>query len=456
MSVNISKGDKKRVVIVGGGFGGLKLAEKLHRSGFQVVLIDKNNYHQFSPLIYQVASSGLEPSSIAFPFRKLVNRYKDIYFRMAEARVLFPEKNILQTSIGKIEYDYLVFAAGATSNFYGNKNIEDEAIPMKTLSEAMGLRNALLSNFERSVTCATEQERDELLNIVVVGGGATGVEISGAIAEMKRNVLSKDYPDMKKDNVHIYLIEAGSRLLAGMSEASSEKACQFLRQMGVEVMLNKKVLDYRDYRVVLEGGQEIPSRTFIWVSGICGNKIENLSPQAIGRGRRIKVDQFNRVEGYRNIFCIGDQCLMSGDPAYPNGHPQLAQVAIQQGSLLAKNLRAIDRGGQPVPFRYKNLGSMATVGRNKAVAEFNVVKTQGWVAWVLWLVVHLRSILGVHNKISVLFNWIWNYFSFDLSYRLIFEVYKAKEVLKREQRESQVHWGKELLEKPDDAGEEKE
>lgn len=445
MSVNIAKGNKKRVVIVGGGFGGLKIAESLRHSGFQVILVDKNNYHQFSPLIYQVASSGLEPSSIAFPFRKLLNRYHDIHFRMAEARLVFPEKNILQTSIGKIEYDYLVFAAGATSNFFGNRNIEEEAIPMKTLSEAMGLRNALLSNFERSVTCATEKERNELLNIVVVGGGATGVEISGAIAEMKRNVLPKDYPDMDIRNVNIYLIEAADRLLSGMSKESSLKAHKFLEEIGVKVMLNKKVIDYKDNRVILEGGLEIPSRTFIWVSGICANKIENLSPEVIGRGRRIKVDKYNRVIGYQNIFCIGDQCLMDGDPNYPNGHPQLAQVAIQQGKLLAKNLKAEVNNKELKPFKYKNLGSMATVGRNKAVAEFNVIKTQGWIAWILWLVVHLRSILGVHNKINVFLNWVWNYFTYDLSFRLIFEVYKAKEVIKREERESKVHWGKELL-----------
>ena len=282
---------------------------------------------------------------------------------------------------------------------------------------------------------------------MVVGGGATGVEISGAIAEMKRNVLPRDYPDMDTNIVHIYLIEAADRLLSGMSKESSQKAYEFLKQIGVEVMLNKKVVDYRDNAVVLEGGTQIPSRTFIWVSGICANKIENISPDVIGRGRRLIVDGYNRVAGYDNIFSIGDQCIMlNGDPAYPNGHPQLAQVAIQQGKLLAQNLKALLKGKEMKPFRYKNLGSMATVGRNKAVAEFNVMKTQGWMAWMLWLVVHLRSILGVHNKINVFFNWIWNYFTYDLSFRLILNIYKAKEVIKREERESKEHWGKELLE----------
>ncbi len=445
MSVNIARENgKKRVVIVGGGFGGLKLANELSGAGFQVILLDKNNYHQFPPLIYQVASAGLEPSSISFPFRKIFSKKKDVYFRMGEARLVYPEKNILQTSIGKIEYDYLVLAAGTTSNFFGNKHIEEEAIPMKTLSEAMGLRNALLSNFERSVTCATEQERRELLNVVIVGGGATGVEIAGALAEMKRYVLPKDYPDMDNNLLHIYLLEATDRLLAGMSSESSVKSAEFLRSMGVKVCLGKKVLDYQDHKVILEDGTEIPTRTFIWVSGVCANAIGNLPDSVYGRGRRLKVDAYNHVEGFSNIFSIGDQCIMLGaDPDYPNGHPQLAQVAIQQGKLLADNLLRKEKGQAMKPFRYRNLGSMATVGRNKAVAEFSKVKTQGWIAWLLWLVVHLRSILGVRNKINVLMNWMWSYLTYDRSFRLIIYARKAKEVIDREKREAEVHWGEE-------------
>ena len=361
---------------------------------------------------------------------------------MGEARFIYPEKSILQTSIGKVEYDYLILAAGTTSNFFGNKHIEEEAIPMKTLSEAMGLRNALLSNFERSVTCATEQERRELLNIVIVGGGATGVEIAGALAEMKHYVLPKDYPDMDKDLLRIYLLEATNRLLSGMSVESSEKSAEFLRKMGVKVCLGKKVLDYRDHKVILEDGTEIPTRTFIWVSGVRANAIGNIPETSIGRGGRIKVDAFNRVDGLSNVFCIGDQCIMEGsDPEYPNGHPQLAQVAIQQGKLLAGNLKRMESGQELKPFRYRNLGSMATVGRNKAVAEFSKVKTQGWIAWFLWLVVHLRSILGVRNKINVLLNWMWSYLTYDRSFRLIVYARKAKEVVEREKREAEVHWG---------------
>lgn len=446
MSFNIAKTKAKRVVIVGGGFGGLKLANALRNSGMQVVLVDKNNYHQFPPLIYQVASSGLEPSSISFPFRKIFRKRKNFYFRMAEARSIFPEKKILQTSIGKVEYDYLVFAAGTTTNFFGNKHLEDEAMPMKTLSEAMGLRNALLGNLERSITCATEQERNELQNIVIVGGGATGVEIAGVLSEMKKYVLPADYPDMDSSQLNIFLIEAGGRLLSGMSPKSSEAAEQFLRNMGVNVCLHKKVIDYRDHKVILEDGMEIPTRTFIWVSGVKASPIDNLPSECIGRGGRLKVDAYNRVEGMEDVFAIGDQCIMTADKDYPNGHPQLAQVAIQQGKLLAENLKRMEKKKKKAlkPFHYRNLGSMATVGRNRAVAEFKKVKTQGWIAWILWLVVHLRSILGVRNRISVMLNWMYNYFTYDQSLRIIVYARKAKEVKEREEREARVHWGEDL------------
>lgn len=449
MSINIQRNQKKRVVIVGGGLGGLRLAEDLYGSGMQVVLIDKNNFHQFPPLIYQIASAGIDPSSISFPFRQIFRKRKDFYFRMAEARMVDTEKKILQTSIGKIDYDYLVLAAGATTNFFGNKNIEEWAIPMKTVPEAMGLRNALLSNFERALTCATEEERQELLNVVIVGGGATGVEIAGALSEMKRYVIPYDYPDMDSSLMHIYLIEAGDRLLAGLSQESSQKAYEFLKSMGVDIQFGKMVTDYRDHKVIMKDGTEIPTRTFLWVSGIRANAMPGIDESHLGRGFRFKVDEFNRIPGVEDVFVIGDQCLQTSDAAYPNGHPQVAQVAIQQAKNLAKNLKRIDQGAdssQLTAFRYNNLGSMATIGRNKAVVEIGKFRSQGFFAWVLWLVVHLRSILGVKNKVMVLLNWLWKYVSYNDSIRMITYATKPREVEERMKREQTTHLGKDLME----------
>lgn len=502
MSINIKHTAQKRVVIVGGGLGGLRLAQDLlaaqkhncnkvdNTKGFdgdnkskddkskclplQVVLIDKNNYHQFPPLIYQVASAGLAPSNISFPFRQIFRKSKNFFFRMAEARAVFPDKKILQTSIGKIEYDYLVFAAGATTNFYGNKNVEDWAIPMRTLSESMGLRNVLLSNLERALTCATKEERQELLNVVIVGGGATGVEIAGAISEMKRYVIPYDYPDMDASHMHIYLLEATNRLLTGMSDESSQKALEFLRGMGVDVQFGKMVTDYKDFRVMIKDGTSIPTRTFLWVSGIRAQPITGIDGDHLGRGFRIVVDEYNRVKGMDGVFCIGDQCLMTDDPAYPNGHPQLAQVAIQQAKNLAANLHkmnctdiswrnnetsmhnneAFDKNNETLaqngmsvikPFRYKDLGSMATIGRNKAVADIHKVHSQGFLAWLLWLVVHLRSILGIKNKLVVMLSWAWQYFSYSGSIRTIVYATKPRIMIERIKREARTHLGTDLM-----------
>ena len=445
MSLNIKKDNTKRIVIVGGGFGGLQLANGLKGTPYQVILIDKNNYHQFPPLIYQVASAGMEASSISFPFRRNFQHRKNFYFRMAELRAIFPEKKLIQTSIGKVEYDYLVLAAGTTTNFFGNRNVERKAMPMKTVDEAMGLQNAILANIERAITCSTQQEQQELLNVVIVGGGATGVEIAGVLSEMKRTILPHDYPDLDPSLMNIYLIEAGNRLLAAMSPESSAAVEKYLREMGVNILLNKRVEDYEGHKVLLADGSSISTRTFIWVSGVAAQAVGHLGTEHLGRGRRIRVDTFNRVQGMEDVFSIGDQCIVEGDEAYPGGHPQLAQVAIQQGNNLAKNFRRLLKGKDLKPFHYKNLGTMATVGRNKAVAEFAHIRLKGFWAWLMWLVVHLRSILGVRNKAVVLLNWMWNYFNYNQSLRMIFYPQKATEIKEREEREARMHWGEDLM-----------
>lgn len=441
MSFNIERNEKKRVVIIGGGFGGLRLAQDLKKSNFQVVLIDKNNYHQFPPLIYQIATAGLNPSSISFPFRKLFEDRQDYFFRMTELRAIYPENNFIQTSIGKIDYDYLVLANGTKTNFFNNENIAEAAMPMKTVSDAMGMRNTLLANYERSVTCSTESERQELLNVVIVGGGPSGVEIAGAIAEMRRYVLPKDYPDMDTKKMNIHIIEGGDRLLAGMSPKASNKALEFLKGMNVEIKLKTFVTDYADNIVKMSDGTQIPTRNLIWVGGVVANNVIGLNKECFSRGNRILVDQYNKVEGYDNIFAIGDVALMKADKAFPNGHPQMAQPAIQQGANLAKNLRAIQKNEPLKAFVYKDLGSMATIGKNKAVADLGKLKFAGFFAWLLWMGVHLISILGVRNKVFVFMDWVWSYFTYDRSNRMILKSFQSKGLKDLEQRMKETHWG---------------
>ncbi len=427
MSFNIPETNKKRVVIVGGGFGGLMLANKLKKSGYQVVLIDKNNYHQFPPLLYQVATAGLEAESISFPYRKLFQKQKNLYFRFAEVKTVLAERNTIDTSIGELSYDYLVIATGTTTNFFGNENLINNALPMKTIEEGLVLKNRLLNNLEKAITCSDPQEKQAYLNIVVVGGGATGVEVSGALSEMKRFVLPKDYPDLKAESMNIYLLEGSPKILGVMSPEASKNAEKTLINMGVNVQLDKLVVDYKDDIVRLKTGESIPSKTLIWVSGVIANPLNNIKKDSIGHAGRLLVNEYNQVNGYSNIFAIGDTCLMIEDK-YPKGHPQVAQVAIQQGQLLAKNLKRLLQNKPLEAFHYKNLGTLATIGRNKAVADLGKLKFHGFSAWIVWLVVHLRSILGVKNKIFVLINWIWNYITYDQSMRFILYIPKEKRV----------------------------
>lgn len=419
MKANIEHTDKKRVVIVGGGLGGLELAFKLVGSDFQVVLVDKNNYHQFPPLIYQVASAGLEPSSISFPFRRLLQGQKDFFFRMAEVKAVDAAGKKIATSVGDIHYDYLVLAAGARTNFFGNKEIEAATLPMKSVSEAMRLRNTILRNLEKAETEEDPVRRQALMNIVVVGGGASGVEIAGAVAEMKKNILARDYPDLDASQMHIYLVNAGKRLLAAMDPVSSARAERDLKELHVHIRQPQFATEYKDGILKTSAGLEIPARTVIWVSGICANTIEGLPVESIGHAGRILTDRFCRVKGVQDVFAIGDQSLIEGDEDYPLGHPQLAQVAMQQAKTVAENLKAAQKGLAGKPFKYRNLGVMATIGRNHAVAEIGGRKFGGFAAWVLWLVVHLRSILGVKNKAFILLNWVWNYLNYKQSLRLI-------------------------------------
>ena len=419
MKANIEHTDKKRIVIVGGGLGGLELAFKLVDDDYQVVLVDKNNYHQFPPLIYQVASGGLEPSSISFPFRRLFQGKKDFFFRMAKVESVNTDKKTIKTTVGEIDYDYLVLAFGAKTNFFGNKDIEATTLPMKSVSEAMRLRNTILRNLELALTEEDPARKQALMNIVVVGGGASGVEIAGAVAEMKKNIIARDYPDLDSSQMHIYLVNAVDRLLSAMDPVSSKRAERDLKELHVHIRQPQFATEYKDGILKTSAGLEIPTQTVIWVSGICANTVEGFPAESIGHAGRFLTDRFCRVKGVKDVYAIGDVSLVEGDEEYPLGHPQLAQVAMQQAKTVAKNFKAMSEGKELKPFKYKNLGVMATIGRNHAVAEISGKKFGGFPAWALWLIVHLRSILGVKNKTFILLNWVWNYINYKQSLRLI-------------------------------------
>ncbi len=437
MPVNIPETAQKRIVIIGAGFGGLKLAQKLVGSGYQIVLIDKNNYHQFQPLFYQVASSGIEPSSILFPLRKIFQKQKDFYIRVAEVYSVDPEKKELKTSLDTVWYDYLVIATGVNSNFFGMKNMEEYAIPMKSVSEAMALRNRLLQSFEKAVTLRDQNEKKSLLNVIVVGGGPTGVEVAGAIAEMKNFVLPKDYPDQNFDLMQISLIEGSPGLLGGMSKHASEKALFYLKRLGINVTLNVHATGYDGRILTLANGQTIKTQTVIWAAGISGQVPDGFPKDSVGRGARLIVDEFNKLKSFDDIYAIGDVCLMS-TPKYPNGHPQVAQVAIQQGKNLARNLLLMKSKAQLNPFRYTDKGSMATIGRNRAVADLPFLKFSGFIAWLTWMFVHLMSIVGVKNRLLIFVNWMWNYMTYDQSLRLILWAARKVPLMPPVQTEAEV------------------
>lgn len=428
MTFNIPETTQKRIVIIGGGFAGLTLARKLEKSDFQVVLIDKNNYHQFQPLFYQVAMAGLEPSSIVFPLRKVFQGKGNVFIRVTEVEGIDPERNVISTGIGELEYDYLVVAIGANTNWYGNERIRANAIPMKSVSEALYLRNTIFEDYERAVTAESAEQRQPLLDIVVVGGGPTGVEVAGALAEMKKYVIPKDYGDIGGDNIKIHLINGDQRLLNSMSPQASKKAEDFLIDLGVQIWPEKVVTDYDGKIVTISDGSTIRTDKVIWAAGVTGNRIEGLPTAAYVRGNRLKVNEFNLIEGTDNVFALGDIAFQTTDPAYPAGHPQVAQVALQQAKCLADNLKRWRTNRAPKPFRYRDLGSMATIGRHRAVADLPFWRFQGAFAWFVWLFVHLFSLLGAKNKLFVFLNWVANYITYDQSLRLVIKPWKKPKI----------------------------
>jgi NADH dehydrogenase len=415
---SIPKPEYKRIVVIGGGFAGINLVSKLRNSPYQIVLIDKFNYHQFQPLFYQVAMAGLEPSSISFPLRKLFQGEKNVFIRKAEVQSIDTHAQQVHTDIGSIKYDYLVLAMGVDTNYFGMQNIAKYAYPMKSVGEALGLRNRLLQNFEDAQNLEDVAEKTSKMSVVIVGGGPTGVELAGALAEMRKFVLPKDHPELDFSKMRIILVEAGPRLLNGMSEVAGKKAVIYLHNLGVEVMLNAQVCDYDGLQITFKDGSSLFAETLIWAAGVAGKKINGLPDHIYNQSGRIITNEINAVKSLENVFCIGDQSLILTDDT-PKGHPQLAQVAIQQANNLAENLKRMAANKPTKAFRYRDLGSMATIGRHLAVADLPFIKFQGFFAWLVWMFVHLMAILGVKNKILVFINWAWNYVTFDQSLRLI-------------------------------------
>ena len=410
--MNIPISEYPRVVIIGGGFGGISIAKKLLKEKIQVVLLDRHNYHTFQPLLYQVSTSGLEPDSIAYPLRKITRHSKDGYFRLAEVRKIVPEENKIETSIG--------------TNFFGNKSIQENAMWMKTIPQALNIRSLILENLEQAVITEDPEKRKALLNFVVAGAGPTGVELCGAIAEVRNHIVPRDFRDLDPAEMKIHLVEGLDRVLPPMSETASKKAEKFLRELGVEIHLNVMVQEYDGHQVITnKEGLNFNTSTFIWAAGVSGAPVEGLNASAlVERAERYEVNVFNQVKGYENIFAIGDIALMSNDN-YPKGHPMVAQPAIQQGKHLAVNLKRILKGEKMLPFEYNDKGTMATVGRNKAVVDLGRLKFGGFFAWFIWMFIHLYFLVGFRNRIVTFFNWVYNYVNFDKAARLIIRPFKS-------------------------------
>lgn len=424
-SLNIPDTNLERVVIIGCGFGGLNLAKKIDTKRFQVVMIDKHNYHTFQPLLYQVATAGLEPDSIAYPIRNIFRKKANFYFRLAEAKEIDAEQKVLHCNIGELEYDHLVIATGSNTNYFGMEKVERLSMPMKTVPEALNLRSLMLQNFEAASLSQDLKEREALMNFVIVGAGPTGTELAGALAELKSHVLPNDYPDLDFRRMSIHLVEMADKVLPPMSEFSSKKALDYLQNLGVQVWLNTAVKDY-DGKVVKTNKKDLPASTLIWAAGVSGNLIKGLKPDIDFKGGRYVVNAFNQVGEHAKIYALGDVAAMLSDET-PKGHPMLAQLAIQQGQNLARNLNKATSSTTWKEFQYKDMGTMATVGRNKAVAElYNKIMLKGFPGWAVWMLVHLISLVGFRNKLVTLMNWVINYFSYDRKIRLIIRPWKSK------------------------------
>lgn len=424
--MNIPETTAQRIVIIGGGFGGISLAKKLGKLPVQVVLIDRHNYHTFQPLLYQVSTSGLEPDSIAYPIRKVLKRLDNFHFRLATVERIDTQEREIHSTIGTLRYDYLVIATGTKTNFFGNTRIEANAMPMKTVPQALNIRSLMLQNFERADDCEQEEDRKALLRFCIVGAGPTGVELAGAFAELKRHVFPKDYRHLNVSEMEIHLFEGGPRVLAPMSERSSQKASSFLDRLGVKVHVNTIVADYDGEVLQLRNGETLRTKNLIWAAGVTGAKIKGFeSVHLMERLNRYKVNTFNQIEGFETVFAIGDVAYMETEE-YPKGHPQVAQPAIQQGAHLAKNLGLLIQGKEMKPFSYFDKGTLATIGRNRAVADLGTLKFGGFFAWFIWIFVHLAALVGFRNKVVVLFNWAYNYINYDKAARLIVRPFSRK------------------------------
>ena len=409
--------NKKKIVILGAGFAGLQLARRIKDSDYDITLIDQYNFHQFQPLFYQVAAARLEPSSISFPLRKIFQHKKNVHVRIAKVHSVDTTNQEVITDVCTFRYDYLVIATGCSSNFFGNKNIEKYAYPMKSTTEAIALRNRILLNFEDALDC-TEEDLEATMNIVIAGGGPTGVELAGSIIEMKKNVLPGDYPDMDFSRLNVFLIEGGPVTLAPMSKESQQKSQEYLEGMGVHVWTNALIQDFDGNVVTIKDGRTIRSKTLIWAAGVTGNVPPGIPKEKLVRGNRIQVDVYNRVEGFENVFAVGDICYMEA-PDWPKGHPQLANVANNQAKNLARNMKNLLNSKELKPFTYKNPGTMATVGKRKAVVDLPWISFQGFFAWLTWMFLHLMLILSVKNKLIIFINWAISYVTNDTTLRLI-------------------------------------